>query len=256
MGVKQVLVLSKSYKGGNGKRCIAGKICKDLPDNKVSVHEWVRPVLIDKDGDAIGAITGFEYSYTNGGALQVLDIAHIPKYDTCKVAGQPDNFVVEPQKRWSKHHTFRADCVFNILDKPDDLWLDPQATTDQVTKAYVESGNVTQSLYLVQPEQLQVTLSNDYNGWNGKFEKKTRASFYYNGVLYENISITCPATRKLMEANYPAEGDASVSVGLPYGDEYAIVLSLSPLLKSQEVHYKFVATIFDKSGALQKDFKA
>ena len=250
----QVVILSKSYK--NGGRCIAGKVCEYVGENTVSLLEWTRPVLIDADGNAIGPITESEYQYTSGGYLQVLDIAHIPKLEDCTVSGQPDNFVVERRKKWAKHSHFRADCVFKIVEKPADIWLDAATQTNKVTRAYVKEGRVTQSLYLIRPESLRVTLSNKYNEWKKRYDKKALASFRYNNVLYEDISITCPAARKMLKERYPNDGGDDVTFSLLDGDRYALVLSLSPVLEATGMHYKFVATIFDSSGSLQKDFKA
>lgn len=250
----KVLILAKSYK--NGGRCIAGKICEDLPDNKVRLHEWVRPTILNNNGKAIDPITQNEYQYTNGSFLNVLDIADIPKHDNCEVAGQPDNFVVQKNKKWSKHHSFNAESVFNITDTPVDIWLDTSTSSNKTTKAYVDAGNVSQSLYLIRPASLRITLSNEYNCWNSRYEKKTLASFYYNDVIYENISITCPATRNMLRASYPAEGKNAVVMTLPEGDEYALTLSLSPIWEGTGLHYKFVAAIFNRSGSLQRDHKA
>ncbi|HAS6218543.1 dual OB domain-containing protein [Vibrio vulnificus] len=254
MNTVRVLILAKSYK--NGGRCIAGKICEDLPDNKVRLHEWARPALLNQKDEAIDPITVNEYQYTNGDFLKVLDIADIPKHANCEVAGQPDNFVVKRGEKWSKHHHFRADCVFNITDTPVDIWLDSSTSTNKTTKAYVDAGKVSQSLYLIRPTSLKITLSNEYNDWNERYQKKTLASFYYNDVLYEDISITCPAARNMLRDSYPDEGAGAITMTLPEGDEYALTLSLSPILESTGMHYKFVATIFDKSGSLQKDYRA
>lgn len=251
----RVIILAKSYK--NGARCIAGKRCESLPNNKVRVHEWVRPSLLNKAGEAIAPITESEYRYSNqGGHTQVLDIMDIPYASNCTVAGQPDNFVVEKNKGWAKSSRFRAVCIFNIVDNPDDLWLDARTTTQKVTKRYVDEGNVETSLYLIRPTEFQITLSNEYNEWEERYKRKALASFNYNGTLYSGISVTCPATRKMLKDNYPPEGGNAITQTLPDGDEYAIVLSLSPILESTQMHYKFVATIFDRDGVLQRDFKA
>ncbi|EJG1821194.1 hypothetical protein AAFM81_003818 [Vibrio fluvialis] len=251
----RVIILAKSYK--NGARCIAGKRCESVPDNKVRLYEWVRPSIINSTGEAIGPITESEYRYANKtGYTQVLDIMDIPYGGDCDVAGQPDNFVVNKNQNWSKSGRFRADCVFNIVDTPNDIWLDSTTGTHQVTKDYVDKGNVTQSLYLIRPTAFQITLSNEYNPWEERYQRKALASFDYNGTSYSHISVTCPATRKMLKDDYPAEGGNAVNISLPDGDEYAIVLSLSPIWHTTEMHYKFIATIFDKSGKLQQDFKA
>lgn len=251
----RVIILAKSYK--NGARCIAGKRCESLPDGKVSVHEWVRPSRLNGDGEAIAPITSNEYRYSNqGGFTQVLDIMDIPFASTCTVDGQPDNFVVEPNRGWAKRSRFRADCVFNIVDNPNDIWLDASTTTQKVTKRYVDEGNVRTSLYLIRPTEFRITLSNEYNDWQERYQRKALASFLYNGTLYSDISVTCPATRKMLKDNYPPEGGNAITLTLPDGDEYAIVLSLSPILENTQMHYKFVATIFDSSGDLQRNFNA
>ncbi|WP_065204258.1 dual OB domain-containing protein [Shewanella woodyi] len=250
----KMLVLAKSYK--NGGRCIAGKISEDQPDNKVRLGGWVRPALLDKQGNATAPITANEYMYIKGGFLKVLDIVDIPIHASCEVSGQPDNFVVKPSQKWSKHHHFRADCVFNITDVPTNIWLDTSTSSNQVTKAYVDAGGVSQSLYLIRPVSLKVTLLNEYDSWNSRYQKKTHASFFYHDVFYDKISITCPATRNMLKGRYPDEGEEGVTIELPDGDEYALTLSLSPLLESTGMHYKFVATVFDKSGSLQKDYAA
>ncbi len=49
---------------------------------------------------------------------------------------------------------------------------------------------------------------------NNVTRKKIVASFSYLGVNYENISVTCPSTRRILTNQYPNEGQEAVTMPL------------------------------------------
>ncbi len=102
-----------------------------------------------------------------------------------------------------------------------------------------------------------ITLSNEFNDYEQRYKKKIVASFSYLGVNYENISVTCPSTRRILTNQYPNEGQEAVTMPLKKGgDDYVLCMSLSPRFGSDEHHYKLVATVFDFDGYLQREYAA
>ena len=246
------VVLAKSYKPGG--RCIAGKIATLQENNTLNIGSWVRPV--PNDGSGHGSLSEEMYRYEDGTEVRVLDVVEVNKVSEAVVPGQPENFVFDESKHWRKITSLRPDSITNISDSVESIWLEQGQETNIVTAAYDQSGGISQSLCLIKPLSLYVTLSNDYNDYEGRFKKKIIASFDYNGVRYEGLSVTCPSTRRIFTNQYPDEGREAVTLPLRKGDDYLLCVSLSPRFGGAQHHYKLVATIFDHDGYLQGTFQA
>lgn len=247
-----MVVLAKSYKPGG--RCIAGRLVEYTGEKTVNVGRWVRPVANDNTGH--GALTDQMYLYEDGTEVRVLDIVEIPILRHFPIAGQPENYVIDDSKRWKKISSLRAGSIPNISENIADVWNDPNAESHIVTANYDQNGLISQSLCLVKPGNLLITLSNEFNDYEQRYKKKIVASFSYLGVNYENISVTCPSTRRILTNQYPNEGQEAVTMPLKKGDDYVLCMSLSPRFGSDEHHYKLVATVFDFDGYLQREYAA
>lgn len=245
-----MVVLAKSYKPGG--RCIAGRLVEYTGENTVKIGRWVRPVA--NDGTGHGALTEQMYHYDDGTATRVLDIVEIPVIRHFPIAGQPENYVIDDSKTWKKISSLRAESIHNIVENIADVWNDPTAKSHIVTANYDRNGLISQSLYLVKPCNLLITLSNEFNSYEQCYKKKIVASFSYSGVNYENISVTCPCARRILTNKYPNEGQDPVTMALIKGDDYVLCISLSPRFGNDAHHYKLVATVFDFDGYLQKEY--
>lgn len=247
-----VLILSKSYKP-NG-RCIAGRLVEFIEENTVQIGKWVRPVSDDTSG--CGAITEEMYKYNDGSEVKILDIVEIPIVQHNPIAGQPENYIINEKEKWQKVSTFRADSMLNIIENVTDIWYEQDVPSNMVTANYDEQGFIKQSLYLIKPINLRIMLSNEYNDFNQQYKRKIYANFNYNGIDYENISITCPSTRRILTNQYPTEGENPILTQLKKGGNYILCISLSPRFGNNQNHYKLVATIFDFDGYLQREYSA
>jgi hypothetical protein len=247
-----MVVLAKSYKPGG--RCIAGRLVEYTSDKNVTIGGWVRPVA--NDGTGKGALTDEMYSYEDGAEARILDIVEVPVIRSFPIDGQPENFAIDEAKKWKKIGSLSAGSIPIISEDVDSIWNDPQASSSIVTANYDQQGLVSQSLCLIKPINLLITLSNDYNEFKCAYKKKISASFDYLGVSYEDISITCPSTKWILTNQYPEEGQASKNIPLRKGDNYVLCMSLSPRFGGENHHYKLVATIFDYDGYLQREYAA
>ena len=243
-----MVVLAKSYKPGG--RCIAGRRVEYTGDNTVKVAGWVRPVANDNTGH--GALTAQMYLYEDGTETRVLDIVEIPVIRHFPIAGQPENYVIDDKRKWKKISSLNPDCIHQIAENVVDVWNDPDAESHIVTANYDRRGLISQSLYLIKPSNLLITLSNEFNDHKKCYKKIIVASFSYSGVKYENISVTCPSTRRMLTNQYPKEGREPVTISLRNGDNYVLCMSLSPRFGNDAHHYKLVATVFDFDGYLQR----
>ena len=253
MSTLLLVILAKSYKLGG--RCIAGRLCTYTDEKKVNIGKWVRPVA--NDGTGCGSLTKEMYSYEGGGGeVKILDIVEIPIVEACPVAGQPENYIIDESRSWKKIGHLTPTCINNIAEDIDTIWLDANTISSEVTPSYDQSGLVSQSLCLIKPENLVVKLAFEYNSYENQYKRKITASFDYKNVRYENLSITCPATRKILTNQYPSEGEPSKDLTLNKGDDYILCISLGPRFGNNSNHYKFVATIFDFDGYLQDRYSS
>lgn len=246
------VVLAKSFKPGG--RCIAGKLATLQKNNTLQIGSWVRPV--PNDGSGHGSLTGEMYRYEDGSEVRILDVVEVTKVSTTDVPGQPENFVFDEFSPWRKLTSLRADSITNILDPIENIWYEQGSDTNIVTALYDHFGGITQSLCLIKPSSFVVTLSQDYNDYEGKFKKKIVASFDYKGVRYEGLSVTCPSTRRIFTNQYPDKDGEAVTLPLRKGDDYVLCISLSPRFGGAQYHYKLVATVFDYDGYLQGTYQA
>lgn len=243
-----IVVLASSYKPGG--RCIAGKLVSFIGGNMVSVGGWVRPVSNDSTGH--GAIGEEVYRYVDGAEVRVLDIVEIPILRHNPTHGQPENYIINKNIRWKKVGAFNPSGVINILDNAPSLWCDMRSPSNIVSVEYDQNELISQSLYLIKPNKLHVTLCNNFDTYEHRWKRKIIADFYYRGVHYENLSITCPLTRRILANEYPAEGESPIKMSMVNDDNYALCVSLSPRFGSGLNHYKLVTTIFELTGCLQR----
>lgn len=246
-----LLTLAKSFKMGG--RCIAGKLVDFSPDKQsISINQWIRPI---PNGTNLTAPVPHNFcNLNNNEPLTNLDIIEINLTQRLNIQGQPENHFFDSNQTWKKIGSLRRpDTIFQLAENPENLWLDINCTSDKCTSDFVNT-QVTQSLYLIQVTNLQITLSKELNIFSNEIQTKTLASFNFNHQLYENFSITCPAIRRMLKNQYPEPNQPPNILQLRNGDDYILCVSLGPLFHN--FHYKFIATIFDRTGYLQRAFNS
>ena len=250
MGTKTIIVLAKSYK--HGAWCIAGKeLNKTASGGYTPTNIWIRPVI--NSVDTHGAIPD-TICNTDTGVIDVLDVVTIEFMEHQPEPGQPENWLISESTPWRKETRIAASNVAHLVDSPEGLWLDPDCNVNEVTVAYERSGLIDQSLYVIQPSNLEIHLSYEHDDYEGVYKKKITASFNYNGYEYSEISITDPKIRRIFSRQYPAEGEPAVVKKLNHGDEYWLCMSLTPRFGMKHSHYKLIAAIIDKSGYIQEAY--
>lgn len=221
----------------------------------MEIGNWVRPVANDDTGH--GALQEQIYEYEDATEVRILDIVEIPIIKHFPIDGQPENYVIDESKKWKKISSLSPKSIQNISDSVESIWNDPKAPSSNIVTAhYDQQGLIKQSLCLVKPSNFLIKLSNDFDDYKKTYKRKIVASFDYNGVHYDNISVTCPSVRKVLNNQYPHEGGNEVIKSLRNGDNYMLCMSLSPRFGDAEHHYKLVATVFDFDGYLQRKYIA
>ncbi|MFT6371807.1 MAG: hypothetical protein ACJAZT_000536 [Gammaproteobacteria bacterium] len=238
---KSIVVLANSYKPGG--RCIAGKEVFEHADGKWDLTgNWYRPL---SSGDANhGSVTPIHH-VINSIDIKLLDIITIDFLHHAPDIGQPENWLFDESTSWVNEGRFDESVCPMLTDSPDDLWFDNSdgVKIHEVGVAFEEAGLIQSSLVFIKPEEFKIYLSNDYNSWQYKNEKKSKASFSYNGRNYSGISMTDPVVREVLAAQYPEPDGTHVVATLPKGDDYQICVSLSPIFENTGKHYKLVASV-------------
>lgn len=245
MDWKTIVVLAKSYKNNNW--CIAGRELIKGADNKYMLHHWIRPT----SSETHGAISSAQCTLDNGREAQVLDIVKIPIDAHDPLPAQPENYRIG-DNNWHYVQPFPPNYVKACSEKPNDIWMESEENSDWVSPA--SEKHITQSLYLVKPEQFIVTLTHEFDEYKQEFKKAVKASFNYDGKAYKGLSITDPKVRRMLKNRYPERGGTPNSITLLKGDDYHLCVSLGPQFGAEKKHYKFVAAVFDQDGYLQRTY--
>jgi putative nucleic acid modification protein with dual OB domain len=245
-----LLILAKSYKPGG--YCFAGREFILNADGRYTLGKWIRPVstLIDNKNSISGEICRMN----NGNEVGIFDVVRIFFSSEAPEPGQPENIIIDETMAWEwKYKLDYSDIAFHT-ETPSSLWFDEQSSSEKVSFDGNVESEIGQSLYLIKPTNLVITLSNSYNNNKEKFHKEIHASFQYNGAKYENLSITDPKIRRMLSHQYPPDGQPDISMPLKKGDDYILCLSLGPRFGPAQEHWKFVATIYDFDGYIQRTY--
>lgn len=242
-----MVVLAKSYKARG--YCIAGKrLLRNDNGCFICTGQWVRPV---SDTQTLsGALYSDHLLCKSGAEVKTGDIVRLTVWKGQGIAGQPENRLVADDT-WEIVARGDDRDLPNLQDTPAAIWLDPGCKTDRVSPAFVQAGQIQQSLYFIKPENLKFTLRTE----SGTGRKTISASFYYNGVQYNGLRVTCPAICKIFCKQFPEPGCEEVRT-LFKGDDYLLSLSLAPYYHNSGAHHKLVAGVFDFDGYLQRTYAA
>ena len=203
MPKKIIVVLANSVK--HQQHCVAGKC--------IITKKWIRPVANANGAELSHDQAKYEnpYGKFNVKPKQKIEISlesHVP------LPNQPDNYLID-NIRWQQKYVIEDHELSNYLDSPNDLW----GQGDRVPFSVIENEEiiVTQSLYLVQVENLELYM-NQYD--------KRRASFHYNGHAYD-LAVTDPNFDTILNDEIEANGVLCISLGEEFeGNCYKLVATI------------------------------
>lgn len=244
-----LLTLAKSYKTQG--RCIAGRLVKFSTKNQLTTHDWIRP--IPNGSNSIASVPHSFCNLKDNKILTNLDIIEIGLTTPSNVVGQPENYFFDPNVQWRKVTSLVSNNIFQFTETPINLWLDQTTSIDKCSPTFVQN-HVQQSLFLIQVINLEISLSKETSTYDGSIKTHTLASFEYNNQRYEHISITCPAIRKMLKNQFPKTDQPANVIRLKNADDYVLCISLGP--EFNNYHYKFIASIFDRTGYIQGNFNS
>lgn len=213
-----VLVLANSCKRGG--RCVAGWPVTRTPQGGVRLGGWIR-LEVDPNGAPV-PLPAVRH-------IRPLRCVHVPLVRPCPVPGQPENWLVDPDRPWEVGPTVPAAAVARRCDAPESLWCLPGSDrNDRVPED--RSDDVHDSLALIAPESLILIRQ------EGTEDRKPRAVFAYRGRRYV-LSVTDPRWSERACERVP---------GRPLQldpTRNRLVVSLCRPFRGH--HYKVVATIIE-----------
>ena len=165
----ELVILTKSSKFGN--YCVAGI--------DVRTRRWVRLVTDDESVD--GALTDDDCRYADNSVMRELDMVNV--FDAVPCGGkthQSENHLFDTRRGLQKTGTFSVPELKLLLP----VHPYPFALGSQNEKIARRELNIDHSLELI-------AVSDLYLRHNEK--RKLKASFVYQGLQYENFSVTDPA---------------------------------------------------------------
>ena len=218
--LKKIVVLANSVKHDPG-RCIAGREIV-VKNDGIGIGPWVRPVSRIGEGELLP----YHFTLEDGTLPQVLDVIEVHVETPGVDQTQPENWYVTEGLAWSRVDRWDVKMVVDsFAENPLDVWIQPRAKTDRVTKEYLAASPPQQSLYLIQLQN--ATISS-----NGK---KYRLRFVHSGVSYD-LSITDPLISNITGAapiTIVQKGLACVSLAPPFLNRY----------DGNVYHYKLAAMV-------------
>jgi hypothetical protein len=212
-------------------RCIAGVEVEKLPDGKWKLsNNWIRPVS-NREKNAINAK---ESCLDNNSQPSVLDIIEISLSKSANVAGQPEDWIIDPISIWKYLGRIPRESLNSIIESPKNLWLEyphNPFSPDRVSPDFVKK-HVLPSLYLIKSKDLQIAIAEKWS------QKKRRAIFTYQGIRYD-LALTDPEIQRKFFSGFPLVPTGPIAKG-PAPDSILCV-SLAPEWNGK--HYKLIAAV-------------
>jgi hypothetical protein len=199
----EIIILANSIK--HGQHCVAGK--------HVKTGQWIRAVADEQGAELNHEQVKYQNPYGSFSVKPLQKIimgisAHAP------LSQQPENYIVDGSK-WRQNFKITNEELNKYLDNPEDIW----GASDRVAYSSIISGiiNITQSLYLVSVESLQL-YRNDFG--------KRRASFIYKETSYD-LAVTDPNFDHIVDNDVKVQGILCISLGEELdGNCYKIVATI------------------------------
>lgn len=220
--IKRIVCLANSRKL-NG-RCIAGR--ELLAGN---AGAWIRPVS-DREHEEVSE---HERQYQDGSDPRLLDIIDVPLIGPKAKSHQSENWLLDPNRFWSKVGEFGRGYLNHLIDGRDAIWVNGYHTYNGLND-YVPVGEVDNtggSLKLIAVSNgLQLHVCRPGENF-GNPTRRVQAQFSFSRVNY-HLWVTDP----VIETAYLSLADGFYALGSSY-----LTVSLGESLEGR--CYKLVAAI-------------
>jgi hypothetical protein len=236
MTIKRILVLANSTKH-HPRSCVAGRELIDDGSSKTRWGGWIRPVSNHDEG----ALDFVERRLASGVDPKPLDIIQVPVSGLENNPLQPENWLIEAGHSWTKQSACGVQDLLDLIEEPQDLWLQPGQQNDLVHKTFLQRLPQVQSLYLIRPERFNFEVRS--KTWNNETKKKIRAIFSYRRQHY-NLALEDP----LIVRKYFPDFSKAIEGELPVNKPVALCVSLPQEFKEFKepgFHFKVIATVFE-----------
>jgi hypothetical protein len=214
----EIILLAKSKMYNNF--CVAGI-------NR-QTGEWIR--LVSKDETILCAVPSYDLTYSDNSQAKVLDIVNVETLNRRPLFFQPENIMYDDEYYWHRIGSANLDEVNEIIQQSNDpfVFFNQKRAVSELTLQQIKSEKMY-SLKLIFVNNAILTASEKYT--NGPL--KYSLSFDFNGIEYQNISITDVE----FVGNFDEEDDY-------YLEALGLVISLGHRYKDGN-HYKLIAKIFE-----------
>jgi hypothetical protein len=232
MVAKRICVIANSIKKSN--RCIAGREILKGKDGNDHWGGWIRPVSCHDEG----AVSVNECRLQDDCIPSPFDFIQVDCHNYENDSSQPENWLIRKDAEWQKLGTFNSDVIDDIVESPNDLWLEPYGKKDRVSPAFLNTLENHQSLYLIKPDHFNFFVESSWSGG-----KRRRGVFSYNGVRY-NLSMTDPVASEKYCPNLSQQDFGPIGIKNP-GNCY-LCISITPEFKGY--HYKIISTVIESAN--------
>lgn len=177
---KRLICLANSWRSGG--RCVAGI---ELIENQST--GWIRPISARPTHE----VATKEYEYENGTQPRLLDVISVPLLRPTPSGSQTENWILDPDRRWSKEGEVAWSDLKALAQSPDRLWI-PEFNSSKGTNDLVPeepSKRLSNSLYLIHVPELTVDVHDVFTEYG--FKRRVRGCFQYCRLTY-SLSITDP----------------------------------------------------------------
>lgn len=200
----KIVILAKSYK--NGGFCVGGI--------DMNTNQWVR--IVSDDEESHGAVFPGSMKFRDGSYCQPLDVVRVPVLRELPGMYQPENVLMDSSRRWVKLREMSIQEVL-AFHEPEIYRYLLGNTFSSISIDYIDRAG--RSLILVKVQDFVITDA-----------ERHKASFVYNTVLYENMSVTDPDY-------YSVENGMRIA-------NAALIMSLPDVPYNERNFYKFIAKIY------------
>lgn len=182
---KTIACLANSRKVSG--RCVAGR---EVVDGRFGA--WIRPVSERSSGE----VSEEERRYENGEDLKIFDLVRICFLRHEPYLHQQENHVIDDKYYWGHMGRVTWSDIQGAIDNPEQLWENQSNSYNgKNDRVDVDRVNLlTSSLYLIQPENLRVTVAAE-GGGVGPSKPKVRVRFQYHDVEYR-LAVTDPVVER------------------------------------------------------------
>ncbi len=216
---KRVVILANSYKGGEDRRCVAGR---ELHTDRIG--GWIRP-----DVDATGAVPFSDRSYADGSEPALGDVVLISvRRPMGRQDHQRENWELDSGVRWRQITTVGWRELVQLDEAVVELWDDRMAGDSNYglnnRVRSVQASQLDSSLRLIRVCDLRISVVDS----EGRRKRRVDGEFRFAQVDYR-LSITDPVLQDRFSGHAAGDYDLgecllTVSLGEPYKDGFCYKL--------------------------------